>query len=334
MLSYAFKALKEQGYKSMGTEEFEKAGDLFAAILSKGISVQLKRGLNKEYNSKTESTSVPRGKINITASIKEMSEINNQLICSYDEFSENSYLNQIIKTTATVLLKQDIDQAYKKELKKELLFFEHVDILDSSSINWNIRYDRNNKTYELLIAICYLILKGLINSDDKKNIKLMDYLDDQRMSSLYEKFLLEYYKQEYRGRLKSEATKIDWNIDGDDFGFLPGMKTDITLSDGNKTLIIDAKFYGKTMQEQFNKKTYHSGNMYQIYSYVKNMDKNHTGNVSGMLLYAKTDEELYPDESFVFDKNKISIKTLDLNRPFKEIKGYLDNIVQEHFGMV
>lgn len=45
MLSYAFRALKEQQYRELATEEFQNTGDLMAAILAKGIAVQLKRGL-------------------------------------------------------------------------------------------------------------------------------------------------------------------------------------------------------------------------------------------------------------------------------------------------
>lgn len=47
MLSYAFKILNEQGYKRIATEEFANTAELMAAILAKGITVQLKRGLEK-----------------------------------------------------------------------------------------------------------------------------------------------------------------------------------------------------------------------------------------------------------------------------------------------
>lgn len=47
MLSYAFKVLNEQGYKKIATEEFNNTAELMAAILAKGIAVQLKRGLEK-----------------------------------------------------------------------------------------------------------------------------------------------------------------------------------------------------------------------------------------------------------------------------------------------
>ncbi|WP_336433283.1 hypothetical protein [Eubacterium pyruvativorans] len=38
--------------------------------------------------------------------------------------------------------------------------------------------------------------------------------------------------------------------------------------------------------------------------------------VSGMLLYAKTDEDLVPDNVYHMSGNQISVKTLDLNQEF------------------
>ena len=58
-------------------------------------------------------------------------------------------------------------------------------------------------------------------------------------------------------------------------------------------------------------------------------DKPHT--VSGMLLYAATDETIQPDNSYQMSGNNISVKTLDLNRDFPEIAAQLNAIVNEHF---
>ena len=49
MLSYAFTTLNQGGYEDVATEEFENIHNLFAAILAKGISRQLKQGLYREY---------------------------------------------------------------------------------------------------------------------------------------------------------------------------------------------------------------------------------------------------------------------------------------------
>lgn len=86
------------------------------------------------------------------------------------------------------------------------------------------------------------------------------------------------------------------------------------------------------MQSHYEKETIHSGNLYQIFTYVKNQDASGSGKVSGMLLYAKTQEEITPESSFVMGGNRISVKTLDLNQEFAVIAGQLDAIVEENFG--
>ena len=111
MLSYAFQVLNEQGYKSIETEQFDNVAELCAAILSRGVSMLLKRGLGREYIEKNESLSAPRGRIEISESIKTRSTLKRQLVCSYDDFSENSYMNRIIKTTMEMLLHADIAKA-------------------------------------------------------------------------------------------------------------------------------------------------------------------------------------------------------------------------------
>jgi 5-methylcytosine-specific restriction enzyme subunit McrC len=60
-------------------------------------------------------------------------------------------------------------------------------------------------------------------------------------------------------------------------------------------------------------------------------DKPHK--VSGMLLYAKTDETIQPDNTYQMSGNIISVKTLDLNLKFAEIAVQLNAIVKEHFGI-
>ena len=43
MLSYAFQSLQAQNYKNLATEKLHNTAELCAAILDKGISIQLKR---------------------------------------------------------------------------------------------------------------------------------------------------------------------------------------------------------------------------------------------------------------------------------------------------
>ena len=335
MLSYAFQMLNEQGYKNLATENFDNAGDLCAAILIRGISYQLKRGLGREYISETDTISAIRGKIEITESIKNQSMIRSQMVCTYDEFSVNSPLNQIIKSTVMLLLKADISKVRKKELRKLMVYFDDVSVVDVRSINWSINYNRNNQTYRLLITVCYLVVKGLLQSKSDGSVKMMDFLDEQRMCRLYEKFILEYYKKHYP-QIRTAASQIDWALDDGIGTMLPAMQSDIMLSyqkgEIDKTLIIDAKYYAHTTQVQYDVHTLHSNNLYQIFTYVKNKATK-GGEVSGMLLYAKTDEETYPNNEYQMSGNKITVRTLDLNCEFENIAAQLDEIAKKHFEL-
>ena len=55
--------------------------------------------------------------------------------------------------------------------------------------------------------------------------------------------------------------------------------------------------------------------------------------VSGMLLYARTDETIQPDNDYSMSGNKISVRTLDLNCEFPVIAAQLDKIVEVQFGI-
>ena len=335
MLSYAFQILNENGYSDIATENFNNAAELFAAILSKGITIQLQRGLNKDYIEISEPLSAIKGKIDVSDSIKTRSIIKSRLVCSYDEFSENSYFNRILKTTVFLLLKTDISKARKKELKNLMMFFSNVDLLDIHAIDWRIRYNKNNRSYHLLLSICNLVIKGLLQTQSDGTTKLMTFLDEQRECRLYEKFILEYYRKHFP-MLSVNPEQIAWQLDDEEHDLLPIMQSDIMLRKDNHILIIDAKYYWHNTQKQYGTHTLHSANLYQIFTYVKNKeyelrDKEH--HVSGMLLYAKTDESVQPDNSYIMSGNRISVKTLDLNLPFEEISQQLNVIIKNEFGL-
>ena len=126
MLAYAFSALTEQGYRSVATEDFDNAAELCAAILERGVSVQLKRGLGQEYVNRTEARSSLRGKIEVTDSVKSQAILRRQLVCSYDEFSVDTTMNRVIKATVALLVRSDISRARKKSLKKLMVYFAMV----------------------------------------------------------------------------------------------------------------------------------------------------------------------------------------------------------------
>lgn len=81
--------------------------------------------------------------------------------CDFDELSENNMLNQILKTTVMLLLRNGkVKAKYKDDLKKKMLYFSNVDTVEPTGIKWSsIRFQRNNQTYRMLVSICQLIIE-------------------------------------------------------------------------------------------------------------------------------------------------------------------------------
>lgn len=333
MLSYAFRTLKQNNFKKIETEEFERIDDLFSEILFQGVSQQLKQGLYKEYVVVNNDLTTIKGRINFPQTIRNRTNQRIEINCEYDEFSENNLFNQIIKSTIYELIKKGgVLKERKQKLKKIVVFFSSVDFVDLNTVNWSsLKLQRYNQSYEMLLNICYFVYMGIIQSEKSGNKKMMTFSDDH-LATLYEHFILQYYKSEHKN-LRVTSSTIRWNIPDDldesIIKFLPQMKSDIMVYNPNtkKTLIIDAKFYSKTLQTNYNKDTFHSNNLYQIFAYVKNYDVHQTGQVSGLLLYAKSNIDLIGNYDYPMSGNMISVRTLDLNQDFSIIKQQLDKII-------
>ena len=55
--------------------------------------------------------------------------------------------------------------------------------------------------------------------------------------------------------------------------------------------------------------------------------------VSGMLLYAKTDEDIYPENEYLMSGNRIEVRTLNLDGDFEAIRAQLNSIAEKYLGI-
>ncbi len=331
MLSYAFRDLRAAERNHLGSETFDNAIDLLASILARGLNDQIKRGMHKDYKIMDDHLKSPKGKINVSTTISKQLMLKKQVFCEYDEYTLDIMMNQILKSTAYLLCRsEDVGMVHKKNLKRCMQYLSDVSYIDLKKVPWkNLRFHGNNTSYRFLMNICYFIADGLLMSEKGSALKLKRFVDDQQVSRLYEKFLLEYFRKHY-SQFKVSASFIDWQTDDGKIDLLPQMKSDVTIEYNGMTMIIDAKYYGKSMQSnQFSdRKTILSNNLYQIFTYVKNKDHGSLDKVKGMLLYAKTDEAITPNEKYEMSGNTIYVRTLNLDCDFSSIEAQLDEIAQ------
>ncbi len=331
MLAYAFQELRQNNYAEIEGEKFEDIYDLFAEILARGVAYQLKQGLYREYIPTNESMQTVRGKININGTIANKMRNKNLIDCDYDILSENNIYNQVIVTTSMILIRHsEVKKEKKGRLKQLMLFFHNVQAIDVHAIHWDaLRFDRNNSSYRMLTYICYFVVNEWLMTTEEGKYKMREF-SDEHMNRLFEKFVLAYYKK-HHPELKPCAAQIDWNIEQEKstMSILPIMQTDILLTMDERTLIIDTKYYSHSMQKQYDKSSIHSNNLYQMHTYVTEYDTEHTGKVDGMLLYAKTKEDIEPDGQMQLKNgNTIYFRTLDLNQEFAGICNRLEYLIE------
>lgn len=333
MLSYAYKTLSLTEYKNMGSESFENVKDLYSEILAIGLPVLIRSGLLRDYICVNEKTTVIRGKIDINSSIKQNSLVNKKLVVVYDEFSEDILLNQILKATLVYLSSSTkISKIKRKKFRGFLPYFQGVSDVELNLALWKrIEYNRQNIRYQFLIDICRFLYEELLLSNGESE-SYQDVQDEQKLSSLYEKFVFAFYQRETRYRVL--RPQIPWKIDDHFSEALPVMQTDIVLQQQNKTLIIDTKFYSESMVKRFAGGTakHKSGNLYQIFTYVNNWKVSENEEVGGMLLYAKTISDEQPNHRYNINGNKISVVALDLNQDFESIRADLIKYADDYFS--
>lgn len=101
-----------------------------------------------------------------------------------------------------------VDKKYRDLLKKELVFFGEIDMVVCLKCpGRSFIFTATIQSYRLLLGICELLTEGKIMAAEQGTMRLTDFADDQRMSHLYEKFILEYYVQEYAQKYRGFTAK-------------------------------------------------------------------------------------------------------------------------------
>ncbi|RKQ29321.1 5-methylcytosine restriction system specificity protein McrC [Oceanobacillus halophilus] len=334
MLSYAYQTLNLSEYKQIGTEKFENVKELYAKILSIGIPVLIRGGLSKDYISVEETSNVIKGKIDINSTIKKNALVNKKVAVVYDEFSENILLNQIIKATLVYLSSSNkISKKTRSLFYGFLPYFTEVSDVELDLKLWkNVRYNRQNIRYQFIVDVCRYLYEQLLFDESSTSQTMKEVQDEQKLSSLYEKFIYAFFKRETKYNVSHP--QIQWMVDDEFTDALPIMQTDLVLQKDKKTLIVDAKFYSENMVARFEggAAKQKSANLYQIFTYINNWKKQPDETVAGMLLYAKTTAINQPNHIYHIKGNQMIVVSLDLQQDFSGIRENLLAYANQFFA--
>jgi len=324
LLSYAWNKLEESTIVSVKPVDCSSALNLFAKVLSSGMSYIMRRGLDRGYVPHHEQTSRLRGRVDFSTSLKTTYLRNPSLFCEYDELSYDVLHNQIVRTTIARLLKiPDIDEAIRDELRLIERRLRQVSIISLTKKHFSVvQLHSNNYFYDFLLKVCELIHDNLMVSEEDGSIKFRDFLrNDDAMGRLFEEFVWNFFKRE-QSEYEVGCEIIDWQarVLGDTpVGSLPKMRTDVSLTSPKRKIIIDTKYYAQALHVYYQKESIHSGNLYQLHAYLTNVggEKERQSKCEGILLYPTVVNEL--DLRYDIKGHKVSIRTINLNQGWKDI---------------
>lgn len=332
LLCYAWNTLAEGRVVSVTQEECKTLADLFARVLDGGVTHLLKRGLDRGYVTEEMDTSSLRGKLDISTTIKRQLLLRCRVHCVIDSLSYDVTHNQIIKTTIRNLVQcEDLDRDLRDRFLRLYRRLHEVSEIElSSSAFASVQLHRNNAFYGFLLQICRLIYDNLLIDEQAGESKFRDFLRNERqMAAVFEKFVRNFYRREQAEyRVKSE--RIDWQeVEATQFDrrFLPSMRTDISLESPHRKIVIDTKYYVSTLQSHYESETVHSGNLYQLFTYLKNLQIGEHRQVEGILLYPTVGKSL--NLQYRIQGHSIRVVTVDLDADWRTIHERLLGLISK-----
>lgn len=187
-----------------------------------------------------------------------------------------------------------------------------------------VQLHSNNRFYRFLMSVCSLIQSSALIDPASGTYKFRDFVRDERaMARVFEDFLFNFIRLEMPvWEVKREH--IAWRASSStdpNLIYLPRMQTDISLRRGVERRIIDAKYYRRTMVEYLGGEKVHSGNLYQLMSYLSNSVRREGDSLSGMLIYPQVDKEV--NENYRIQDFDIAICTINLDQPWQEVRSDL-----------
>ena len=326
MLKYLYDELKSKRFKNIDLTDIETLDDLYALVITMWCASLAKEGLYKEYvEHENEELDSPKGAINIAESLVQQTRTRGTLLCSYDELSEDIYLNHILKGTIQYLIYDNsINDIVKTKAKKAMQMFNGIGYVDINTISWKkVRFNNSNIRYKHPIELCKTLLT------ERKLVKTLGITDDDRMYILFKKQILKYYKEEYslNGDIVEDIETPYINKDADTIfeQKITDRQHIVTIRDDKSALVILVKMQSDNVIRD---NTLCKANLNELVGYIREFKKSNKMRVSGTIIYVNTNKKRLNLQPITVNNIKgfmIGEQTIDLHDQWRFIKLKLDD---------
>lgn len=297
--------------------------DLFARVLVNGTRQLRKRGLDRGYLLQEDEIPGLRGKLMLTRTLRRNLIRHGRTACAWEELEYDTPPNRILKTTLQRLrTAEEIGAETRADIHDLIRWLAPVQELDLHASHFRrIQLHRNNRIYSFLLHVCEFIHQHWLPAEGGEDRRFRDFVREG-LSTLFEKFVFNFYDRELPAGWHVEAPVIDWQVSGSNSEaekLLPRMETDVCIRGPGRAIILDTKFYAEALKTgPYGQAKLYSPNLYQIFTYLRQQSyRPGWENAEGILLYPRTRQTFAPE--FTTDGHRIRALTLNLMQDWQLI---------------
>ena len=322
LLCYATKCLSVRDRLSVESMQGPTPATLYAKVLDQGLSRLRRRGFPKRYRDREETTSYPRGRINMSQTVSQALLQQRKVSCTLSELVHDHPINRAFKAAARVLAgMHGVPHETRVRLRGHAQTLGSV--TDAPIRQIDIAGARRERRLDALTAflldICRLVQQSALISPTGNETSFFDLRGSAAaMGGVFEEFLFEFYRRE-QSNFDVSRPHLDWVHSaplGVDAAVLPTMRTDVMLTSPTARVLVEAKCTAKTM-DSYNggKPKLRSGHLYQILNYLDHVATDRPK--TGLLLYAQSGNPL--DVRFEIAGHRLMVRSIDLAQDWQGI---------------
>ena len=335
--------------------ELENALDhipyLVAEILANAVERRLRRNPSHDYQRRWADLNRVRGRIDLFRTERRQLLQRGSVACVFDELTVDTPRNRYVKAALTQISGVVRKFANHPDLERrcrDLAFrLERAGVvgyLDSrhagtaavlDNVGWVDAHERQ------MLAAARLAFNLSIPTE-QSGLALLPIVNRSETEGwkLYENAVAGFYDiaLSHRGWKVRQGGHIQWPATDPTPGLhaiMPEMITDIVLERrehntpaAGQRIVIDTKFTSIVGHSQFGKQTLKSGNMYQMYAYLRSQEQpgdSISRHSTGVLLYPSLGVDY--NESAIIQGHRVSFATVDLAADAQTIRSQLLRIV-------
>ncbi len=341
MFLYASDLLSMLGKFEAAVEDGPALVGLLARILCESVERRLRRGMPRGYVATAGELNAIRGKIDVLRSVRAVSFERARVYCRFETLAIDTPRNRIIKSTLVDLLSggkfgpgDDPSGTLRMRLKTLVTWMREVAVVRVTRDSFRReQIGRNDTNDRMILALCDMVRYLLLPTETEGSVELREIDREYKLvGRVYERFVTRFYELQLRplGWQIWPQKHLDWPVIGASSGMhehLPGMQADLVLTDPKRQrrVIIDTKFTNVLTRGRQEREVFKSGNLYQIYAYLRTQEASSPAISEGLLLYPAVNWTC--GESMMLDGHILRLATVDLARPWAEIENALTAMV-------